>query len=242
MQHNNQCTLDCKSCADRLYSQEVPIFESLAEEELIKVVGIVKNIHLKKGDVLITEGELISKLFIISDGNIKISKNTLDGKEQIINILGVGDVFGEANIIGNPKHSNVSAIALREGAVCSIDRGELREIVNKNPEIALKILDDLSMKMEKIQNMTTNLSTNNPEARIACMLLEFASKYGSENSDGEVVIEVPINKEGMSNYCGIARETLSRKLSFLDKNNIISLEGKNKIIIIDIEKLEEFME
>ena len=87
----------CKKCESRLYAKEVPIFKLLSNEQLEEVIKIRKHIHLKKSENLFLEGEELSKLFIISEGAIKIFKNTSDGKEKIINVLSVGDFFGETN-------------------------------------------------------------------------------------------------------------------------------------------------
>lgn len=232
------CDFCCEKCASRLYAHEVPIFELLSEEELESVINIRQHMNLKKGETLFLEGEEVSKLFIISDGMIKITKNTAAGKEQIINILTVGDFLGENNILGDPHPSNVSATAVKNTNLCTISREDLKEILFKNPSISLKFLSELNKRLVEVQNLTSNLSNNNPELKIACMLLEFADKYGQE-VNGKVEIKLPLNREEMANYCGIARETLSRKLSLLEKEGMIEIVGTKKILINDLELLEE---
>lgn len=230
----------CQRCESRLYAREIPIFDSLNSDELDKIIDLRKHIHLKKRETLFCEGEKLSKLYIISNGVIKITKNTSDGKEQIINILCVGDFFGETNIIGDPKPSNVSAIAVKETEICTISREDLESIIKENMSIALKLLDGLDNRLVTVENLTTNLSNNNFEVRVACMLLEFIDKYGVLDSKGIDIISLPINREEMANYCGIARETLSRKLSSLHNNGIINLNAKI-IKILDKDYLENLV-
>lgn len=235
-----KCDFCCETCANRLYAQEVPIFDSLSEEELNRILSIIQHISLKKGETLFLEGELVTKLFIISDGMIKITKNTATGKEQILNILTVGDFLGESNILGATSESNVSAIAVKDSQICTISRKDLEGILYDNPSICLKLLAELNKRLVDVENLTKNLSNNNPEARICCMIMEFADKYGVDKK-GDIEIELPLNREGMANYCGIARETLSRKLSHLEKEEIIKLVGTKKIIVKDMEALEELI-
>lgn len=230
----------CEMCASRLYAKEVPIFESLSQGELNRIIDIREHMSFKKGEILFLEGELVSKLFIINDGIVKITKNTVEGKEQIINILTVGDFFGESNILGNTAESNVSAIAVRDTELCTISRKDLEVILYDNPTICLKLLAELNKRLVDIENLTKYLSSNNPEAGICCMILEFADKYGIE-INGELEVALPLNREEMANYCGIARETLSRKLTSLDKQGIIKLVGTKKIIIKNIKELEELI-
>ena len=193
---------------------------------------------LKKGESLFLEGDKVSKLFIISEGMIKISKSTATGKEQIINILTVGDFLGESNILGDTKESNVSAVAVKNTELCTISREDLKNILYSNPSICLKLLSEMNKRLIEVENLSKNLSNNNPEARICCMLLEFSEKYGKV-VNGKIEIDLPLNREGMANYCGIARETLSRKLTLLENENIIKAVGTKKIIINNLSLLEE---
>lgn len=229
----------CDRCEKRLYAQEIPIFTSLSTNELEQIIDLREHGHFKKGDVLFSEGDEISKLFIVSNGLVKLTKNTFDGKEQIIDILGVGDFFGENNIIGDSHAMNVSAIAIQDLEVCTISRGDLEKIITKNPQIALKLLDGLNKKLKDVQNLSTNLASNVPESRIANILLKFASDYSYDNNS-EILINLPLNREDIANYCGIARETLSRKLSYLEKLDIIEVHSK-KIKIKDMEYLKELV-
>ncbi|MBS6503631.1 MAG: Crp/Fnr family transcriptional regulator [Clostridium sp.] len=232
------CDFCCEKCASRLYAQEVPIFESLSEEELDRIISVRKHMVLKKGESLFLEGDKVSKLFIISEGMIKISKSTATGKEQIINILTVGDFLGESNILGDTKESNVSAVAVKNTELCTISREDLKNILYSNPSICLKLLSEMNKRLIEVENLSKNLSNNNPEARICCMLLEFSEKYGKV-VNGKIEIDLPLNREGMANYCGIARETLSRKLTLLENENIIKAVGTKKIIINNLSLLEE---
>ncbi|WP_243283324.1 Crp/Fnr family transcriptional regulator, partial [Clostridium tertium] len=203
-----------------------------------RIISVRKHMVLKKGESLFLEGDKVSKLFIISEGMIKISKSTATGKEQIINILTVGDFLGESNILGDTKESNVSAVAVKNTELCTISREDLKDILYSNPSICLKLLSEMNKRLIEVENLSKNLSNNNPEARICCMLLEFSEKYGKV-VNGKIEIDLPLNREGMANYCGIARETLSRKLTLLENENIIKAVGTKKIIINNLSLLEE---
>ncbi|OPX49529.1 Crp/Fnr family transcriptional regulator [Clostridium thermobutyricum] len=215
------------------------IFESLTLEELNGVIELRKHINLKKGEKLFLEGETIESIFIVSKGALKLIKSTSNGKEQIINILNSGDLAGEVNVFGKEKTSKVSAIAINESEVFEINKSDLDKLINNNPSILIKLLNGLSNKVIHLQNLTANLSENNINSRIACMLLEFLDKYKSQEGE-EISINLPINRGEMANYCGVTRETISRKLSSYEKEKIIKLKGK-KLIILNKESLEGFI-
>lgn len=212
------------------------IFESLTIEEFNKVIELRKRIKLKHGESLFLEGENINSIFIVSKGAIKLIKSTSNGKEQIVNILNVGDLVGEANIFGKEKNSRVSGIAINESEVFEISKSDLDKLIENNPSILIKLLTGLSNKIIHLQNLTANLSENNANSRIACMLIEFLDKYKVNDSES-LSINLPINRGEMANYCGVTRETISRKLSSYEKANIIKLKGK-KLTILNKELLE----
>lgn len=85
-------------------------------------------------------------------------------------------------------------------------------------------------RLISLEDLIQNLSTNDVEVRIASMLLNLAKDFGVEGEDG-IIIELPLNREYMANYIGITRETMSRKLTSLQDENVIELVGNKKIII-----------
>ena len=82
------------------------------------------------------------------------------------------------------------------------------------------------------------MGTKNTEIRVCAILLEFADRYGKKHSKGTLV-ELPLSREGIANYIGVARETVSRKLSLLSDEGIIEMIGNKKILILDKKALEE---
>jgi CRP/FNR family transcriptional regulator len=81
------------------------------------------------------------------------------------------------------------------------------------------------------------MGTNNIESRVGAILLEFSKKYGKEDAKG-ILIALPLSREGIANYIGVTRETVSRKLSMLQEEGIIELIGNKKILLLNKKALE----
>ncbi|MGG5460962.1 Crp/Fnr family transcriptional regulator [Clostridium sp. B9] len=220
------------NCASKngLCARNILIFSSLSDDELLKIVNMTEHKNIEENDVLCREGEESDKLFLIREGKVKICKLTKDGKEQIVYILSKGDFFGENNVFVENTLSNFSAYALTEGKVCILNKKDLDEILLNNPKISIKIIQEMAKRITSAENLAQNLATKDVEVRVATMLVEFMYKYGHENEEG-VKILLPLNREQMANYCGLTRETVSRKLSKFDKLGVIELKG-NKIIFV----------
>ena len=225
----------CCSCKEPC-AKNIAIFSTLSHEELLKIVNMTEHKSFKENDVLCREGEKSDKLFLIREGRVKICKITKEGKEQIVYVLSKGDFFGENNLFTSDNISNFSAYAITDAKVCILKKENLEGILLKNPEISLKIIQEMANRINSAENLAQTLATRDVEVRLATVLIEFMNKYGQKNEEG-IYIKLPLNREQMANYCGITRETVSRRLSKFDKMGIIKLKGNKGLIIKDEEAL-----
>ncbi|MDM0937212.1 Crp/Fnr family transcriptional regulator [Clostridium perfringens] len=228
-------TCTCESCKEPC-AKNISIFSTLSTEELLKIVNMTEHKSFKENDVLCREGEKSDKLFLIREGRVKICKITKEGKEQIVYVLSKGDFFGENNLFTSNNISNFSAYAITDAKLCILKKENLEKILIKNPEISLKIIQEMADRINSAENLAQTLATRDVEARLATVLIEFMNKYGQKKEEG-IYINLPLNREQIANYCGITRETVSRRLSKFDKLGIIKLQGNKGLIIKDKEAL-----
>jgi CRP/FNR family transcriptional regulator len=182
------------------------------------------------------EGELSKSLIIINNGMIKTFKYTPDGREQILFIFSDGDFFGEMNLLSGAEVS-YNAKALEDTGICVINKTAFRELLVGHPQISLKIMEELCSRLDKMENMVQSMGIKDAELRVNMMLMEFSKKYGTKQERG-TLIELPLSREGMANYIGVTRETVSRKLSRLQEDGIVELIGNKKVLILDEKALE----
>ncbi len=84
---------------------EIPLFSELDRDVFIEVMDKMKLKRYKPGALLIREGDDAHAFYIVADGNVRVKKELVDGKEIQLAILGKGDFFGEMAIIGNAKRT-----------------------------------------------------------------------------------------------------------------------------------------
>lgn len=227
----------CGHCLDSLCVQKVPIFSGLDQTELRKVAGLITRKRYNKGELVIMAGQQNTNLIIINRGRVKAFRYTWDGREQILYIFGAGDFFGETNLLRD-QEANYNIEALEETGFCLIGKGDFQRLVRSYPEIGLKIMAELCNRLEGLENIIQNMGSNNVELRVNAVLLEFARKFGREDSRG-IIIDLPLSREGIANYIGLTRETVSRKLNLLQQEGLIKMDGNKKIIILDKKTLEQ---
>jgi len=206
----------------------------------MQVMKLIVHKEYKKGEILLYEGEVRNDLVIVNKGQVKAFKNTIDGKEQILYIFSEGDFFGEKNLLRD-QPSNYAVEALEETHVCIIHKDDFQNLVKQYPDIGLKIMEVLCQRLDRLENTVENMGTRTVSARISSVLLEFAEKFGKESPQG-IIIDLPLSREGIANYIGLTRETVSRKMSSMQDEGLIEMIGNKKILLLDKAALEKSIE
>lgn len=230
----------CKACNHGICAQRVSIFSSLDEKQLIKITDLITHKEYKKGELLVMEGEAMDSLVILNGGQVKAFRTTQDGREQILHIFSEGDFFGERNLLRDHP-SAYSIEALEDVHVCLIHKREFQKLIKEYPDIALKVMEELCERLDRLENTVEAMGTRPVEARVSSVLLEFADKYGKPHPKG-TMIELPLSREGIAHYIGLTRETVSRKMSLLQEEGILEMVGNKRVLLLDRKALERAVE
>lgn len=226
---------NCTGCGDKLCMHKVPILSSLDKEYLEKIMELIHHREYKKGETLIFEGDTMDSVVIINEGSVKAYKNTVDGREQILYVFTEGDFFGEQNLFSK-KIATYSVEALENVKTCDLSRKSFQELLFAFPEISVNIINELGARMTRLENALQSIGVRNVDNRIGGILLEFAEKYGTEDEKG-TIIHLPFSREGIANYLGVARETVSRKFSQLENEGLIKSLNNKEILIPNLDKI-----
>lgn len=215
----------CGSCQHKLCAGRVSLFTSLDNEQLLQVMKLIIHKEYKKGEILLFEGEIRNDLVIVNKGQVKAFRNTVDGKEQILYIFSEGDFF-EKNLLRD-QASNYGVEALEETHICIIHKDDFQKLVKEYPDIGLKVMEVLCERLDRLENTIETMGTRTVGARVSSVLLEFADKYGKSSPQG-TIIDLPLSREGIANYIGLTRETVSRKMSSMQDEGLIEMIGNKK--------------
>lgn len=224
------CNCSCHQKGTHNCIEIVPIFSSLTEQEMLEIASITTDRMLEKGEMVYMAGDEGKKLFVIHKGRVKISRLSPNGKEQVIRVLGPGEFMGELSLLSTmPLTDNAEVI--ENTTMCIIEGGKLRALMSKYPSIAFKVMEELSKRLEKAENLIEDINLNTVEQRLAQTLLKMSDKKGEVN--------LKMTKGDFASQIGMSQETLSRKLSSFQEQGLIKQNGHRKIIILDRDSLAE---
>lgn len=202
----------------------VPIFQNLDAIQIQEVQSLIQQKTLEKGEVLFREGDSSDHLVIIRSGSLKLIRYGSDAQEFLIETLFPGDFYGGDNLFAQ-SHCRENGIAGEELGVCLIASEKIRTLMLSNPQIGLKVMTYLNAKLDEYRLQVEILSTKDVEKRIAMFLLERLRKTG-----GKVLF---LSQEDIGNSIHLTKETVNRKLSVLQEQDLLVISGKKKIEVLD---------
>lgn len=215
-------------------ASKVPIFKSLTGSEMDQLHGAMQKREYKKGTFIFQEGETSDTLFIVNKGLIKISKVSDEGREQIIRILFPGDFLGQFSLLQDKKHY-ANAEVLETTEVCVIHKKDFKALMEQNPEMTYRFLIAISERLQQADEWMGDISLLEVERRLAKILLLFQQK----NNPNIKTFDLPVSKKDLAALIGTTPETLSRKLVSLESLEILKMQGRKGITIVDYDGLTE---
>lgn len=211
------------------------VFSCLKDDEMESISTYFNLLNFKNNETIFSEGDASDKFYILSEGNVKILKHTMMGKDIILEIMSPGDIFGGVAVLDNKPYP-AAANAMKSSTAIKISRQNLLKIMEDYPILKLEIVKYFSDKLRDAHEMLKNIATERVERRIASLLLKLSEKAGIDDS-GFRRIEFSLTRQEISEMVGTTVETCIRTMSKFQKNNMIkSANGKISIKVSSLQK------
>jgi len=200
------------------------LFAELDDRELGSIAAVAKSRRYAKDDVVFHADENGDIFCLIKDGQVKVTMISPEGKEIILSMLGPGDFFGEMSLLDDEPRS-ATVIATEPLDVYTIWRSDFLQILDENFSITKKVFAELSKRLRTASNRIESLATMDVYGRLARFFLDLARQNGKVLDNGYVAVTRPTH-QAIANMIGTSRETVSRLIHDLMKQNLLLSEGK----------------
>ncbi|MFQ5353662.1 MAG: Crp/Fnr family transcriptional regulator [Thermodesulfobacteriota bacterium] len=215
--------------------KENALFTDLSEGQLDSFKDVIVFSTFGKRDVIFLEGDMVEGLYVLRTGRVKLLRGSLKGKEQIIKILGPGDILGFEVFYGAHAFTN-TAIAMEDCELCYISRNDFFSIIERDSGLARKLILALGRELNEAYGRIGNLGLLNAREKMAHLLASLAGEYGSELDGDRIRLNLTLSRLEIAELLGITQETSIRLLKGFKEEGIISIKRK-EIIIISLTKL-----
>jgi CRP/FNR family transcriptional regulator, cyclic AMP receptor protein len=206
------------------------LFRDLNEQEIDKIVQISLSRTWKKNSYIFLQGEPLDNVYFIDDGKVKIYKSDVNGREQIVSILKKGEMFPHVGFFRKGSYP-ANAEVLEKATLVVVPIAKFENVLIENPELCIKVFNVLGEKIVDLQNRLEEQILNNTYEQIIKLLIRLGEKHGTKNEDGNVVLKNEFTNKDLANMIGTTRETVSRTLTKMKKEELIEMDDEGNMII-----------
>lgn len=199
--------------------------------EWLPAINTHKKVYdVKKGEVIFNEGDMVTGVYFVYEGKIKIHKKWGSDKELILRIANQGTIFGHRGLSSKNNIYPMSATAIENGSVCFIDIDFFYTSLKVNVDFTFKLMMFYADELQESERKMRNLAHMSVKGRVAQALIQLQEKFG----ESEGVLNITLSRQDLASYVGATYETVFRTINELVQEKTISLAGKN----IKIEKYD----
>jgi CRP/FNR family cyclic AMP-dependent transcriptional regulator len=197
------------------------------------VQGTTKSTY-EEDKVIFSQGEAADSVFYITEGKVKLTVLSEQGKEAVVAILGPGDFLGEGSLAGQPRRM-ATAVVMTECLITRLDKAAMIRELHDDPEFSEKFMSHLLTRNIRVEADLVDQLFNSSEKRLARMLLILAN-FGKEGKPEPVIAKV--SQEMLAEMIGTTRSRVSffmnkfRKLGLIDYNGHLEVHSSLLNIVL----------
>ncbi|HER09251.1 MAG TPA: Crp/Fnr family transcriptional regulator [Bacteroides sp.] len=192
----------------------------------------------KKGEIIFKEGDKPVGLMILAEGKVKIFKEGVGGREQIVRMAKPVGFIGYRALFAEENHT-ATAVAIEDSVSCIIDKESVYRVMRSNAELSISIIQSFASELGFSHDRTVTLTQKHIRGRLAESLIFLKDTYGYED-DGKT-IKIYLSREDVANLSNMTTSNAIRTLSTFAQEGVISIDGR-KIRILDLHRLERISE
>lgn len=227
-------TRDCDECPIRHRA----VCSRCDTDELFKLEEIKYYRRFDAGQTVVFSGDRMDFVGTLVSGIATLMQTMEDGRTQMVGLLLPSD------FVGRPGRNSAAydVVAATDLEMCCFRKVPFENLLERTPHIAQRLLEMSLDELDAARDWMMVLGRKNAREKIASLLSIVANRDASLNLNkltGPITFEIPVGRRAMADYLGLAHETVSRQVTALRKDGVITLEGKRIITIPDMSVLFE---
>jgi CRP/FNR family transcriptional regulator len=223
--------------------RSVPLFADLEEGELERFSQVAVPRSFPAGTRVFHEGDSSDACYIVSEGSFRVTREHSDGRAITLATLGPGEIFGELAMLDGDTRS-ASAESITDGTLLALPANDVRSLLARNPEIALKLVAGLVRRLRAANMRLSRQSFQTVPSRVAGILAQL-SREGQEDKDGDgdgemQEVTIRMNQTDLAQLAGTSRESVSRFLAELERAGVVR-SGRGRVTVLQPNKLRNYI-
>jgi CRP/FNR family transcriptional regulator len=217
---------------------QVPVFETLAPEDLQRVVEVAVPRSFPGHHVIFREGDASDTCYVVRSGHARAMREHVDGRTLALAHFGPGDIFGELAMFDDESRS-ATVETLDAVDAIALAGSDMRRLLRQHPDIAVKLVISLGRRLRDANERLARQSFQTVQSRVAVVLDGLVRQAQSEGA-GDKDVLVTITQADIAQLAGSSRESASRFIAVLERAGVIT-QGRGRITVHDPDALANYV-
>jgi CRP-like cAMP-binding protein len=204
----------------------IPMFSGVSTEILESIASLLIERRFPKHKTIVEEGAPGDYMYIISEGRVKVTKLSGDGREKILELLDVGDFFGEMSLFDDAPRS-ASVKAMSDVRIMALARNDFLRLLGSSPGLALSVIQELTRRLRQVDEQASSLSFQRVKERTMGLLVRLAKEASSHEGRRKTPV---LTHQQIADMIGTSRETVTRAVKGLKDEGWLEQEGKHYLV------------
>lgn len=188
-----------------------PLFGGMDSQTARSLVEQMTRRELSRGETIFNEGDDGHALYIVVRGKVKLARTARDGRENLLALLGVGDMLGELSVF-DPGPRLSRAHAVEDSVVYELPKQVLDVWLDDHLEMSRYMLRALAQRIRRMSNTMADLVFSDVPGRVAKAILDLGHRFGRMER-GHVTVRHGLTQEELAQLVGASRETVNKALA-----------------------------
>ncbi len=206
---------------------QAELFRPLSPDDLDSIAAQAEIRKFNRGNVLFTEGDEPTELFVVTQGRIAIANKSIDGRESVVALMEPGDLFGEMPLFDQQQRS-AEARALERSEAIAVPYAPLRSLYSRQPDLLWSVVKMLANRLRSTDEALADSVFLDVTGRTAKRLLELSGDADE--------FALPVTQEELAGMVGASRERVNKAIASFVRLGWIE-QGDRRYRITDREQL-----
>lgn len=214
--------------------RSAPLFRELDDEAAAALRDSMDEVRVTRGQVLFREGDAGDRVYVVIEGKVKLGRTAPDGRENLLAVLGPGQMFGELSLF-DPGPRSATATAVTDSMLLGLGHEDLLPLLTGRPEVARGLLLQIAQRLRRSNEAMADLVFADVPGRVAKALLDLSQRFGTASRDG-IRVSHDLTQEELAQLVGASRETVNKALADFVHRGWIRLEQRS-VVLLDLDRL-----
>jgi CRP/FNR family transcriptional regulator, cyclic AMP receptor protein len=216
-----------------------PVFRGGTPASLAALVEQATPLSYPTGSFLCRQGEPAAHVFVLTHGEVAIVSPARSGAEQVLGIVGQGELLGELALLANGRRT-AGVRATSDTVAWAIGRDAFWAFLDETPSGSSALLRQVAERLASREALIDDLLSLDVKGRLAKTLLGLAERHGRTGPDGTTVIAVHLTHKDLAGMVGASRENVSRALAAFRRRGLVHYDA-SAIRLVDREGLRRLI-